>query len=116
MRYLTTTLISLFLLMASPVHAGSGHDHGHGHSHEPVTQAKAEEIAISSVAKLVQRKKIDDSWTSVAIHKAEQKELGGQLEWVIVFKNEKISDPEKQTLYVFLSAEGQYLAANYTGN
>lgn len=116
MRYVISTLVSLFLLLASPVYAGSGHDHGHGHSHEPVTQAQAEEEAISSVAKLVQRKKIDSSWASVTVHSSEKKEFDGQTEWVVIFKNEKVSDPDKQTLYVFLTLEGRYLAANYTGN
>lgn len=116
MRYLISTLASLFVLLASPVYAGAGHDHGHGHSHEPVTQVEAEEIAANSVAKLVQRKKIDGSWSTVAVHSSEQKEFGGQMEWVVIFKNEKVTDPEKQTLYVFLTLEGRYLAANYTGN
>lgn len=116
MRYLTTTLFSLFLILAIPVHAGSGHDHGHGHAHAPVTQEEAEKIATSSVAELVKRNKVDSSWGSVAVHKSEKKEFGGQMEWVVTFKNKNLSDPEKQTLYIFLSLEGQYLAANYTGN
>jgi len=115
MRYFITTILSLFLLLTSPAYAGSGHDHGHGHSHAPVSKEEAENIATESIAKLAEKKKIDSSWQSVAAHKSEQKEFGGRMEWVVTFKNEKVSDPEKQTIYVFLTLEGQYLAANHTG-
>ncbi len=116
MRYVTTIICSVLLLLASPVYAGSGHDHGHGHSHDPVTKSQAEDIAIQSVAKLVERDKIDASWKSVDVWKSEKKQFGNNLEWVVVFSNVKVSDPAKQTLYIFLTLEGEYVAANYTGN
>lgn len=47
---------------------------------------------------------------------AEQKEFVGRLEWVIIFKNDSIADPEKQTLYVSHTLDGAYIAVNYTGN
>ena len=31
------------------------------------------------------------------------------------FKNDQISDPAKNTLYIFLSSTGNYIAANFTG-
>ncbi len=114
MRYLTTTIFSVLLLLAAPVFAGSGHDHGH--SHDPVTKSQAEENASKSVAKLVERGKIDGSWKSANVLTSEKKNFGGSMEWVVAFKNEKISEPAKQTLYIFLSLGGEYLAANYTGN
>ena len=116
MTYFINTMLSLFLLFTAPAFAGSGHEHGHGHSHAAVTKIEAEKIATKSITKMVERKTLDSSWKSMSVHKSEQKEFNGQKEWVVIFKNEKISGPEKQTLYVFLSLEGQYLAANYTGN
>ena len=114
MSYFINTILSLFLLLATPAFAGSGHDHGH--AHEPITKAEAEEIAIMSVTKLVEKNSIDRSWALVTVHKSEQKEFGGQKEWVVIFMNKQISDQEKQTLYVFLTLGGEYLAANYTGS
>ncbi|MCI0507154.1 MAG: DUF6488 family protein [Gammaproteobacteria bacterium] len=110
-------IIFSFILSLSPaaVLAGANHDHGHSHSHEPVNQSQAEQVAIKSVAQLVEKGKIDGSWKSVNIAKSEKKEFGGNMEWMISFTNDKISDPEKQTLYVFLSLNGEYIAANYTG-
>lgn len=104
-------VLSLFSVVAM---AGSGHDHGH--AHDPVSQNRAEEIAVKSVSRLVDGGKLDKSWKATGVMKAEKKDFGGNMEWVITFKNEKIEDPEKQTLYIFLTLGGEYLAANYTGN
>jgi hypothetical protein len=116
MSYFINTMLSLFLLFTTLAFAGSGHDHGHGHSHEPITKLEAEGIATRSVTKLIERNTIDSSWASVSVHKSEQKEFGAKMEWVVLFINKAISDKEKQTLYIFLSLEGEYLAANYTGS
>lgn len=103
-------VLSIFPLVAV---AGSGHDHGH--SHKAVTQIQAEAVAIKTVTALVDKGKIDNSWKSISIMKSEKKDFGGHLEWVISFMNKNISDPSKQTLFVFLTSGGEYIAANYTG-
>ncbi|MES9863207.1 MAG: DUF6488 family protein [Candidatus Thiodiazotropha sp. 4PDIVS1] len=107
------SLILAFLPIA--VFAGDGHDHGHGHSHGPVTQEKAITTATRIVTNMVNQGVIEESWKSVQATSAEQKEFGGQSEWVIVFNNKKVTDAAKQMLYVFLTIDGRYLAANYTG-
>jgi hypothetical protein len=94
--------------------AGAGHDHG-SHSHDPVSKSQAEEAAIKSVEKLVSKRKIADSWKGVKVATSEKKKFGTKEEWVVTFKNEKVSDPNKQTLYVFLTLTGDYIAANFTG-
>ena len=104
----------LFILFSVIATAGSGHDHSHGH--EAVSQNQARLIATKNVSRLVEKGKLDESWTSVTASKVEKKTFSGHPEWVAVFTNNAISDIEKQTLYVFLSAGGDYLAANYTGN
>ncbi len=110
-----TILFSLVLSLFSVVAmAGAGHDHGN--AHDPVSQNRAEEIAVKSVSRLVESGKLDKSWKATGVMRAEKKDFGGNMEWVITFENEKIEDPEKQTLYVFLTLGGEYLAANYTGN
>ena len=102
--------LSFFSLVAI---AGAGHDHSH--SHEPVSQMQAESIAIKNVSQLADKGKIDKSWKSIKVIKTEKKDFGGNMEWVVSFKNEKISEPSKQTLFVFVTLSGEYLAANYTG-
>ena len=105
-----TFVLSIFSLAAV---AGAGHDHGH--SHDPVSQNQVEVVAINSVANLVDKGKIDKSWKTIGVMKSEKKKFGKSTEWVVSFKNKDISDASKQTLYIFLSLGGGYIAANHTG-
>ena len=105
-----TLVLSIFSLAAV---AGAGHDHGH--SHEPASQSQVEVTAINSVANLADKGKIDKSWKSIGVTKSEKKKFSGNMEWVVSFKNESISDPAKKTLYIFLTLGGEYIAANHTG-
>lgn len=107
-----TFAISLFSNLAF---SGAGHDHGHGHSHDPITQDQAEQSANRIVSTLVKKGVIDASWDGAKVDKSEKKTFEGQSEWVVSYKNEVVSDPEKQTLYIFLTLTGEYVAANYTG-
>ncbi|MCK4951370.1 MAG: hypothetical protein KAS48_06090 [Gammaproteobacteria bacterium] len=111
------TLLLGFILGLLPITAmaGSGHDHGHSHSNAPVNQATATTTATTIVAEFVKRKKLDESWTSITAISVEKKEYKDSSEWVISFVNDKITDPDKRTLYVFLTLTGDYIAANYTG-
>jgi len=102
-----------------PAFAESGHDHeghdhhGHGHDHEMMLdKAQITEKASGYVAKLVEKGKLDSSWQGIP--PAEIKENDAH-EWVVTFSNPRIEDPEKQTLYMFLSLSGKYIAANFTG-
>ena len=117
-----TTFIFSFALFLTPLTGMAGnehnHDHGHnhGHNHEPVTQQQAEHFANDIVMQLVEKGKIDSSWKSTGVNEAKKKQFGDSMEWVINFKNEQVTDPEKQTLYIFLSLTGEYIAANFSGN
>jgi hypothetical protein len=110
-------LLGLFLsLCPVAAMAGGGHDHDHGHSHTPVDQSAAKANATKIVAALVERKKLDESWASITASSVEQRMFNGNPEWVAAFVNDKIADTDQQTLYVFLTLGGDYIAANYTGN
>ncbi|MCK5649427.1 MAG: hypothetical protein KAI22_11165 [Gammaproteobacteria bacterium] len=105
-------ILSLFSMTAM---AGSGHDHGHSHASIPVNQTTATENAEKVIASLVERNKIDQSWIAIKSSSVEKKVINNTPEWVIVFVNDKITDIEKQKLYVFLTPGGEYIAVNYTG-
>ena len=113
MKNLATTLLLSFVLFTTPVMAGSNHDHGH--SHEPISSKEAISKATQKVHELAKAGKIDSTWSKTKAASAEQKEYSKILEWVITFKNDKVNDSSKQTLYLFFSLDGNYIAANYTG-
>lgn len=113
MKNLAATLLLSFSLFATPVMAGSGHDHGH--SHGPISSAEVKNKATMKVQALAKAGTIDTSWSKINAAGTEQKAYSSGLEWVVTFKNDKISDSSKQTLYLFFSLDGHYFAANYTG-
>ncbi len=115
MKAIITICVLSSLLFGAPAMAGSGHDHGHSHAHDPVNKATAEKNASDIIASLLMKNIIENSWASIKATSVEKKAINGSQEWVVIFNNEKISDKEKQTLYVFLSIAGEYIAANYTG-
>lgn len=114
MKNLAITLVFSSLFFSAPVMAGAGHDHGH--SHAPVNQEVAEKNADKVISSLVEREKIDKSWSTIKANSVEKKMINGHLEWAVIYNNEKITDPDKQKLYVFLTVGGEYIAVNYTGN
>ena len=116
---LKTLLISAFIspLVASPVLAGGNHSHGKDGSHTmgEISSEKVMTIAAKKVNQLATAKKIDTSWANLVADKAFQKNFGHNNEWVIAFNNPKIKEQSKQTLYLFYTLDGHYIAANYTG-
>ena len=64
---------------------------------------------------LVNKGVIDKSWKGTKPVKAEKKAFAKGPEWVVSFKNDKVKDKTKQTLYIFYSLDGHYIAANYSG-
>ena len=115
MKHLIIVALISTLFISTQVLAGAGHDHGHGHSHGPVSVDVVVAKAVKKVKQLANTKKIDASWTSAKSTGVEKKTFGKGLEWVVSFKNVKVKDATKQSLYVFFTLDGHYIAANYTG-
>jgi len=114
MNIQSVILTFVLTLFSSVTLAGEGHDHGA--PLEPVTQQRAEQIASRVVSTLVSNGVIENSWENIKVYKSEQKIFDGGPEWVVSYTNQAVSDPEKRTLYIFMTLAGEYLAANYTGN
>lgn len=110
-------LLVLMFLFGQTVFAGpgGGHSHDHGHLHGPISSEQAVKKATKHVQKLVKKGKIDASWSGVASKSVEEKSFGHGPEWVVTFENKAAEDPEKQTLYVFYTINGKYLASNFSG-
>lgn len=123
MKKLNSIIIFMAALMFTlPVYAGGGHAHdkdgghsNHGHGHGPINAVKAKSKATRTMQSLARRGVIDKSWMSVQAVKAEKKSFSKGDEWVVSFNNDQVKEKTKQTLYIFYSLDGHYIAANYTG-
>lgn len=117
MRNISSALLVSSLLLASPAMAGSGHEHGPDGSHTvgPISGDAAMKKAEKQLKALIAKGKLDKSWRDAKWTDTQQKDFGKGQEWVVSFKNEKEKDAAKQTLYVFYTLNGSYLASNFTG-
>ena len=66
-------------------------------------------------AALVSSGKLEKSWEAAQVDKTEQIDGKKGKEWKVSFKNASVTDAAKNTLYVFMSLPGNYIASNFSG-
>lgn len=104
------------VIAASPLHA-SGDGECHFHGKKPAAEATVLTCAEMHKSRLIKKGAIDSSWTAVKHDSIQQVDVkAGKKEWKVVFKDVAAKDKAKETLYMFFSISGNFLASNYTGN
>lgn len=85
----------------------------HKHEQQPeIDEAKAKARAGEEVVRLVGEQKVDAAWKEASVKSATKRTADNRVEWVVTFASAKAAD---KTLYVFLKASGEFVAANFTG-
>lgn len=87
----------------------------HFHGSKPAAQSVVTGCADQRKQALVKGGKLDVSWSAVKPEKVEAIEGKKGKEWKLTFKNPAVTDASKQTLYMFYSLPGNFIAANFTG-
>jgi len=59
--------------------------------------------------------KLPKSWQTVKVDKAVLVDGKKGKEWRVTYKDAAATDQSKATLYIILTAPGNFVAANYTG-
>ena len=117
MKKVITCILTIFVLSIPSVYAGGGHNHGSTTQPRlPIEKEQAIQTASNVVSVFVTKKMLESSWNEVKPAAANKRDRQYGPEWVVSFKNPNIEDQTKQTLYVFLSIDGQYLGADYSDN
>ena len=109
-------IISFITLLTFGISTLSAHGGGSTHRHKGISEVKIKSIASEHLLKLIKENKIDKSWSKSSIINSEKKIFHKNVEWVISFGNDYLSNVEKQILYIFVSMDGKITGANYTGN
>jgi hypothetical protein len=110
---LTAALVgTLFTAPAALADKGSS---CHFHGNKPATEAVVTDCANQRKASLVKVGKLDASWQATQLDKLELVDGKKGKEWKASFKNPAAADAAKQTLYIFFSQPGNFIAANHTG-
>lgn len=87
----------------------------HFHGNTPASQQVAVDCATQRKASLVSSGKLDKSWDAVKVDKVEQIDGKKGKEWKVSFRNPVVTEADRNTLFVFLSLPGNYIAANFSG-
>ena len=97
------------LAVAGP--GGSCHFHGA----KPASDTVVVDCANQRKEALIATGKLDKGWQDVKLEKAELVDGKKGKEWRVTFKNPGAKEKAKDTLYLFFTAPGNFIAANFTG-
>lgn len=116
MKHLTTSLacMALFASVSSAAMATPGGS-CHFHGNKPAAQATVLACAVQKKDALAASGKIDSTWKTVKQDKVEQVEGKKGKEWKVTFANPAAKDKGKETLFIFFTVPGNFIAANFTG-
>lgn len=115
MKKLPTTLCATAALAFSlPVFAGNADD-CHFHGSKAASQETVSGCAVKRQQTLITSGKIDKSWQPIKPAAFEQVDGQRGKEWKVTFKDPAATDKTKETLYMFFTAQGNFIAANFTG-
>ena len=59
--------------------------------------------------------KLDQSWQALQHNKLEQVDGKKGKEWKVTFRDPAATNKAKETLYLFFTLPGNFIAANFTG-
>lgn len=99
----------------SPVALADAGGSCHFHGTKPASQAVVTDCAHQRRAALVRSGKLEASWQDARLDKLELVDGKKGPEWKVSFTNPAASDKTRQTLFLFFSHPGNFIAANFTG-
>lgn len=117
------TLVAIFTLVSTLVstlvfapHAMAGEGGScHFHGNKAATGGVVKDCAEQRRNALVKDGKLDASWGSAKQEAPELVEGKKGKEWKVRYSNPAAADKAKQTLFIFFSYSGNFIAANFTG-
>jgi hypothetical protein len=107
--------VLLLSLLAAPAAQADPGGSCHFHGNKPAAENVVKDCADKRKTALVKAGKLDASWQSAQLDKAELVDGKKGKEWKFSFQNPAATDPAKRTLYLFFSPPGNFIAANHTG-
>ena len=88
----------------------------HFHGNKEASPDTVSSCAMQRKGTLIQKGKIAKSWQTIPQEKIEQIDGKKGKEWLVTFKDPNAKDKAKETLYMFFTPTGNFIAANFTGN
>ena len=113
-KLFTVLLATSALALSLPAFASDAED-CHFHGSKAASQETVSGCAIKRQQALITGGKLDKSWQAIKPAAFEQVDGQRGKEWKVTFKDPAAADKAKETLYMFFTAQGNFIAANFTG-
>ncbi|MBY0411707.1 MAG: hypothetical protein K2Q97_16670 [Burkholderiaceae bacterium] len=113
-KSLIASIVLSVAAWAPAAHADKGGS-CHFHGTKPAAESVVTGCADQRKQALTKAGKLDVSWADIKPEKIETVDGKKGKEWKLTFRNPAIADSSKQTLYMFFSLPGNFIAANFTG-
>ena len=111
----TILLLSLSAALWAPAVWADKGGSCHFHGNKTAAEAAVSSCALQRKDALVKAGKLEAAWSALKPDKIEVVEGQKGKEWKVTFKDASAKDKSKETLYVFFTLPGNFIAANFTG-
>jgi hypothetical protein len=113
-KFIASATLAITAFMASSAFAAGDSD-CHFHGNKAASQETVSSCATKRQAELVQSGKLDKAWLNVKPSNFEQIDGKKGKEWKVTFKDAAAKDKSKENLYMFFTTQGNFIAANFSG-
>lgn len=110
----TLATLALGFIATGAAHANEGGG-CHFHGKTPAKEQTVLDCADQFKGNFIVQGRLDASWKGVQPGKVEQVENKRGKEWKLTFVNAAAADKSKQTLFMFFTLPGNFIAANFEG-
>jgi Family of unknown function (DUF6488) len=115
MRIFSTVFASILISLSSTAAMADKGNSCHFHGSKVAAEATVIGCADSRRDALVKSGKLHASWSAIKHDKIEQIDGKKGKEWKLSYNNPSSPEKDKQALYMFYTAPGNFIAANHTG-
>jgi len=115
MKKITLTALSLCTALWAPIAFADLGNSCHFHGKKPAAEATVSGCAMQRKEALIKSGKLGATWSVVKPEKIETVDGKKGQEWKVTFKDTTAKDKTKETLYMFFTLPGNFIAANFTG-
>ena len=112
---LTTLTMALGMTLWSSAALADPGNSCHFHGKKPAAEATVSGCALQRKDALVKSGKLPAAWAAVQPHTIDVVDGKKGKEWKVSFKDPTANDKSKETLYMFFTPPGNFIAANFTG-
>ncbi|WP_416561210.1 DUF6488 family protein [Limnohabitans sp. yimb22184] len=115
MNKITLAALTLCTVLWTPTTWADPGGSCHFHGKKPAAEATVSGCALQRKDALIKSGKLDTSWRTVKPARIEAVDGPKGQEWKVTFKDAPAKDKSKETLYMFFTLPGNFIAANFTG-